>query len=124
MKTKAESILESAREEAEKVETWAELSNFLFNPDDGLISTAYPVGPERKEFMRSAEYKAIRELIDEVRERTGFIEGMTPKKGDRFIVPLSHSLHAALEAEAQREGVSLNQLVVAKLSMQMSHTGS
>lgn len=121
MKTKAQTILDSARDEAAKVQTWADLSNFLFDPEDGLISKAYPVGPERTAFMKSAEYKAIRQLIDEVRDRTGFIEGATPKKSGKFVVRMPRSLHAALEAEAEREGVSLNQLVVAKLSLQMSH---
>jgi len=120
MKTKAEQMLESARQEAAKVSTWADLSNFLFDPDDGIISTAYPVGPERKAFMKSPEYEAISQLIDEAQQRTGFIEGMTPKKSGKFVVRMPRSLHAALEAEAEREGVSLNQLVVAKLSMQMS----
>ena len=120
MKTKAEQMLDAARQQAATVTTWADLSNFLFDPDDGIISTSYPVGPERTAFMKSPEYSAIRQLIDEVRERTGFIEGMTPKKSGKFVVRMPRSLHAALEAEAEREGVSLNQLVVAKLSMQMS----
>ncbi len=121
MKTKAEEILESARQEAKQVDTWADLSNFLFDADDGVVSKAYPVGPERREFMKSPEYEAIRQLISEVRDRTGLIEGATPKQHvlTRFFLP--RSLHAALEAEAEREGVSLNQLVVAKLAMQMSH---
>jgi hypothetical protein len=120
MKTKAEQMLELARLEDAKVTTWADLSNFLFDPDDGIISKAYPVGPERKAFMKSPEYEAISQLIDEVQDRTGFIEGMTPKKSGKFVVRMPRSLHAALQAEAEREGVSLNQLVVAKLSMQMS----
>jgi hypothetical protein len=33
---------------------------------------------------------------------------------------LPNTLHAALEAEAEDEGVSLNQLVVTKLAVQMS----
>lgn len=121
MRTKAEQMLESAQEEAARVTTWADLSNFLFDPDDGVITKAYPVGPERTAFMKSPEYKAIRQLIDDVRQRTGFIEGMTPKKSGKFVVRMPRSLHAALEAEAEREGVSLNQLVVAKLSLQMGH---
>jgi predicted HicB family RNase H-like nuclease len=59
--------------------------------------------------------------MDQVEDRTGLVEGATPKKSGKFVVRLPRSLHAALEAEAEREGVSLNQLVVAKLSMQMSH---
>ena len=121
MASKGKTLLQLAREEAAKVETWADLSNFLFDADDGIISKAYPVGPERTEFMKSPEYEAIRQLISEVRDRTGLIEGATPKRHvfTRFFLP--RSLHAALETEAEREGVSLNQLVVAKLSMQMSH---
>ncbi|MBI3823875.1 MAG: toxin-antitoxin system HicB family antitoxin [Planctomycetes bacterium] len=71
--------------------------------------------------MRSPEYKSIRQLIDDVEDRTGLMEGAVPKKSGKFVVRLPRSLHAALEAEAEREGVSLNQLVVAKLSLPMSH---
>ena len=119
MKNKPNELLETARAEAAKVTTWADLSNFLFDPEDGIISKAYPVGSERSAFMKSPEYKAIRQLITDVRNRTGLIEGATPKSG-KFLVRVPRSLHAALEAEAEREGVSLNQLVVAKLSVPMS----
>jgi hypothetical protein len=121
MKTIETTLLESAREEAGEVQTWADLSNFLFDPEDGLVAKAFPRRPERQKFMKTPEYKAIQQLITELQEKTGFIEGMTPKKSGKFVVRLPRSLHAALEAEAEREGVSLNQLVVAKLSMQMSH---
>jgi hypothetical protein len=120
MKPRSGELLRAAQEEAAKVTTWADLSNFLFDPDDGVISKAYPVGPERSKFMKSEEYKAIRQLIDDVQDRTGLIEGATPKKSGKFVVRLPRTLHAALEAEAEREGVSLNQLVVAKLSLSMS----
>ena len=59
----------------------------------------------------------IRDLINGAIRKQG-LQGATPKSG-RFVVRLPRSLHAALELEAQDEGVSLNQLVVAKLSMQM-----
>ena len=48
------------------------------------------------------------------------MEGATPQnKSGRFVVRLPVSLHAALEREAKAEGVSLNQLVVAKLAAQL-----
>jgi hypothetical protein len=50
-------------------------------------------------------------------DRPGLVEGGTPKKSGRFVVRLPQSLHAVLEREAIAEGVSLNQLVVAKLSV-------
>jgi hypothetical protein len=120
MKKTPQELLEAAKAEAANVTTWADLSNFLFDPEEGLIAKAFPTRAERKAFINTPEYKAIRQLISEVRERTGLIEGATPKKSGKFVVRLPRSLHAALEAEAEREGVSLNQLVVAKLSMQMA----
>lgn len=50
-------------------------------------------------------------------QQTGLVEGATPRKSGRFVVRLPKSLHAALEREAAAEGVSLNQLVVVKLSV-------
>jgi predicted HicB family RNase H-like nuclease len=66
--------------------------------------------------MKTQEQKLL-----EVEERKGFIAGATPKKkSGKFIVRLPVTLHAALEAEAKDEGVSLNQLVVAKLAISLS----
>ncbi len=120
MNNVAQMVLKDATDEAAKAETWADFSNFLFDSDVGIISKAFPVGPARTEFMKSPEYAAIRQLLNEARDRSELIEGATPKRHvlERFFLP--RSLHAALEAEAEREGVSLNQLVVAKLSMSMA----
>ena len=114
MKTKQARILDSARRVAASAETWADLSNALFDPEDGLVARAFPTREEREEFIKTKEYQALRELIEAAQERTGLVEGATPKKSGKFIVRLPRSLHAALEAEANDEGVSLNQLVVTK----------
>ena len=120
MKTKERQILDSAKAAAQSAETWADLSNALFDPEIGIMAKAYPTRAQREKFMLSAEYKAIRRLIDAVEERTGFIEGATPKrKSGKFVVRVPITLHAALEDEAREEGVSLNQLVVAKLAMRL-----
>jgi len=50
-------------------------------------------------------------------DRHGLVANGTPKKSGRFVVRLPRSLHAALEREAIAEGVSLNQWIVAKLSV-------
>lgn len=120
MKTKEQSLLDSARGIASSSPTWADLSNALFNHVDGLIAKAYPTREEREQFVRSPEYKAIKELVSVAQERTGLVEGATPAKSGKFIVRLPRSLHAALDAEAEAEGVSLNQLVVTKLAVQLS----
>jgi predicted HicB family RNase H-like nuclease len=118
--TKEQSILDSARELATTAETWADLSNALFDPETGIVAKAFATRTEREQFLKSKEYAVIRQLIDEARQRTGFVSGATPSKSGKFVVRLPKSLHAALEAEAKHEGVSLNQLVVTKLAVPMS----
>jgi hypothetical protein len=121
MSKNADKLLESAQAAAESSTAWADLSNFLFNPDDGLIVKAYPTKREREAFLKTPEYQAIRGLLLEKMTQSGVVEGATPEKSGRFVVRLPKSLHAALEREAAREGVSLNQLVVTKLAVQLSH---
>ncbi len=113
-------LLESAKAVAESVESWADLSNVLFNPVDGLVARAYPTREDRAAFVKTPEYAAIRRLVNDAIDRTGLVEGATPKKSGKFVVRLPQSLHAALEKEAARESVSLNQLVVTKLAIQLS----
>src|SRR4051794_30805771 len=106
-------VLKQAQVEASSVESWADLSNALFNPVDGLIYRAYPKRKDREAFFQTSEYKAIRQLVNEVIHSQGLVEGATPKKkSGKFVVRLPQSLHEALDLEAEREGVSLNQLVV------------
>ena len=120
--TKSNEILDSARSIAASVEAWADLSNALFDPTSGLVARAYPSRDERAAFVKTDEYRAIRKLIDDAKERTGLVAGATPKKSGKFVVRLPKSLHAALEREAAEEGVSLNQLVVTKLAVQLNHS--
>jgi hypothetical protein len=110
-------LLSEAERAARDAETWADLSNILFNPVDGLVARAYPTREAREAFVKTAEYRKIRQLVSEAMRRHGLVEGATPKKSGRFVVRLPQSLHVALEREAAAEGVSLNQLAVAKLSM-------
>ena len=119
--SKAAKILKSAEQASRSVATWADLSNALFDPVHGLIAKAYPTRAEREAFIKTDEYKKIRQLLADAIHRHGLVEGATPKKSGRFVVRLPTSLHEALEREAGAEGVSLNQLVVAKLAAQLSN---
>jgi predicted HicB family RNase H-like nuclease len=119
--TKAVQLLKEAEQLAQSVETWADLSNALFDPFEGLLTKAFPTRAEREAFAQTEEYQKIRELMSRAIEQHGLVAGATPKKkSGRFVVRLPQSLHAALEREARLEGVSLNQLVVAKLAAQLS----
>lgn len=119
MKTKEQKLLETAQANAATTASWADLSNFLFDENTGLLARAFPNREDRAHFIRTPEYKAIRNLVNEAQERTGLVEGATPTKSGKFVVRLPKSLHCALEQEADGEGVSLNQLVVTKLAIQL-----
>ena len=118
--TKEAQVLRRATELARTVETWADFSNALYNADDGLLTRGFPTREQRRAFMKTTEYQKICDLLEHLIETTGLVAGATPRKSGKFVVRLPQSLHAALEREAEYEGVSLNQLVVAKLSAQLS----
>jgi hypothetical protein len=82
--TKAKKLVASARSAAESVERWSDLSNAIFDPEDGLIARAFPTRRERERFLKTAEYREIRSLINTAIKRTGLVEGATPKKSGRF----------------------------------------
>lgn len=79
MSTKEHNLLDSAKSLASSNAAWADLSNALFDPMTGLAAMAFPTREERQQFVRSPQYKAIRALIAEVQDRTGLIEGATPR---------------------------------------------
>ncbi len=76
---KAVRLLEAARDIASSVDSWADFSNALFDPVDGLLVKAYPTREERQAFMKTQEYAEIRELHSAAIQRTGLVEGATPR---------------------------------------------
>ena len=117
-------LLERAEQAAGEARTWADLSNFLFNPVDGLVARAYPTRAAREAFVQTAEYRKLRQLVSDARQRHGLVAGATPKKTDPLVVQLPKSLHLALEREAVEEGVSLDQLVLVKLAVRLGRLAS
>jgi predicted HicB family RNase H-like nuclease len=113
-------LVRLAEKEAKTAPSWADFSNFLYDQQTGILVKVFPDEKARRAFLKTPQYKRIRELMAEVRARTGLADGATPsRKSGRFLVRVPQSLHAALQVEAKREGVSLNQLVVAKLAFQL-----
>jgi len=105
---------------AEKVKTWADLSNALFDPLDGLVAKRIKDASERAAFRKSDTYGQLHKLVEQKMKQTGVVAGAEPKKSGRFVVRLPKTMHAALEQEAAAEGTSLNQLVLAKLAARLS----
>lgn len=71
----AAQIINEARRLAQTAKTWAELSNAIFDPIEGLIAKAYPSLEQRKAFGNTEEYRQLRELVKEAMDRTGVIAG-------------------------------------------------
>ena len=112
-------ILSHARRLATRVESWADFANELFDPEHGVVARMIPDRKDRQAFLNTPEFREIDRILDQMMERFGVADGATPKKSGKFVVRLPRTLHFALEREAAHEGVSLNQLVVAKLSLSL-----
>ena len=113
-------ILEEAKDLAKKCKNWADLSNALFDPLDGLVVKHLPIPRDRAAFRKSDAYDKLHKLVEEKMEQTGVVAGSEPTKSGRFVVRVPKTLHLALEREAIAEGTSLNQLVLAKLAARLS----
>lgn len=117
---KVNDILAEAQRLAEKSATWADLSNSLFDPLDGLVGKQFPDAADRAAFRRGDTYNELHKLVEQKMRQTGVAAGAESTKSGRFVVRLPRTLHAALEREAVSEGTSLNQLVLAKLAARLS----
>jgi hypothetical protein len=116
----AEEMLRLARGLAERTDKWAEVHNALFGVG-GEMSRRFPSEKERLAFSKTPEYQRIWDIIRELRGEGGWLgtlERASMASGN-VSLRLPQSLHAALLEEAEQEGVSLNQLCVAKLSVQL-----
>lgn len=111
--------LDFAKSLASKKVDWITINNAIFGPA-GKLTQLFPNIAERTALAGTAAYKELCRLLDQ--ERDNGIEKAAsrhPTASGQTIVRMPKSLHAALLAEAEAEGVSLNQLCVSKLSMQL-----
>jgi hypothetical protein len=117
---KAAAILLKAKELSTRVESWADFSNALFDPEDGLVAQTFPRLNDRQRFFESKEYAAVERLLSQLMRRFGVANGATPRESGQFLVRLPRTLRLALERESADEGVSLDQLVLAKLAIPLA----
>jgi hypothetical protein len=116
---KAGRVLEFAESRAKEVADWLELHFALFGVD-GKASELFPTEADRSAFLRTAQYKRILALMNTLPQpKANEIREVISSANGAISVRLPRSVHAALLAEAKAEGVSLNQLCVAKLVAQL-----
>lgn len=125
---KAEYVLEQATTLARNVTTWADFSVAIFDQRSGLVSQVFDDPMEREAFFDSEQYKAINQLLLELMNKHGVEAGATPQKipqnkeSGRVLLRMPQSVHKLLKVEAKKEGVSLNQLAVAKLAVPLGQS--
>jgi hypothetical protein len=117
LKARAQELLTLASKLAETPGlTWVEANNAVYGPG-GPFVRLFPSAKDRTAFAKTDVSRRIDELIDGLPEPP-----IGPQRRDysgKFNVRVPKTLHAALASEAEAEGVSLNQLVVAKLAMHL-----
>jgi hypothetical protein len=99
--SKAADLLRQAEQLARTASTWADLSNALYDPIEGLLARAYPTRAERQDFIRTAEYQQIQRLLTEAMERQGLVAGGSPTRITEFMVQFHLSLPPERDAPSQ-----------------------
>ena len=113
---KADRVLAEAKATASTASSWADFSNRLFAQNGGVVAKVFPRMKDRQAFYDTPQYEAVNQLLLDLIKRHGLSEAASKKSG-KFVIRLPKTLHAALELEAEQEGVSLNQLALSKLSV-------
>lgn len=122
IKGKAQQALKTARETRATAKSWIDVYNTVFGIG-GAASTLFSSTEERSAFAKTEEYAEINRLLEEMRAEKGDPAPIAAKLSSAsgyMSVRLPKTVHAALLAEAEQEGVSLNQLCVAKLCVQLN----
>jgi hypothetical protein len=96
--------------------TWVEANNAVYGPG-GPFVRLFPSAGDRTAFAKMDESRELDRLIDSLPEPQ--VGPQRREYSGRFNVRIPKSLHAALANEAEAEGVSLNQLVMAKLALRL-----
>jgi hypothetical protein len=117
IQSRAQELLTLVRKLAETPGlTWVEANNAVYGPG-GPCARLFPSAKDRVAFSKLEESGHIDQLIDSLPEPP--VGPQRREYSGKFNVRVPKSLHAALASEAEAEGVSLNQLVVAKLALHL-----
>jgi hypothetical protein len=105
--TPALQALRKAKELRDAGATFTDMQNKLYGPS-GELTRLFKTKAERAAFLNTPEAAQIKEIIDALPQEK-------PEPSGRILVRVPKSIHASLLAEAEREGTSLNQLILSKL---------
>lgn len=116
-------LLSYAKRIAETANDWMQVFNAIYGPG-AMYGKLFPTKAERVQFTQTEEHKELYELLWKLRTQHGDREAdddpTARGSSGSFVVRMPRALHAALVAEADEQGVSLNLLCVTKLAMKLS----
>lgn len=120
---RAQQILQHAQSLAQATTDWMEIFNVVFGTG-AMFSRLFPTEQERLAFASTPQRKELFELLHRLREAYGDRQAEPNEESQApsgsFRLRLPSALHAALVAEAKQQGVSLNQLCLTKLAVQLN----
>lgn len=117
IENRAQELLKRARKLSQTAGlNWVEANNAIYGPG-GPFAQLFPTDKDRIAFAKTKENQQIDRLIDSLPEPP--VGPQRREYSGKFNVRVPKSLHAALASEAEAEGVSLNQLVLAKLALHL-----
>ena len=105
--------LRFVEERAKTAKSWIALNNAFFGVG-GKLSQLFPTREDCTAFSQSDQYKRIQEIIE-----SSFDNSESDGPSGQFRLRIPRTLHAALIEEARAEGISLNQLCLSKISLQL-----
>jgi predicted HicB family RNase H-like nuclease len=111
-------ILEDAQKHFDANMNWVDFGNRYFSQGSKFLPTT---DSEMNEYLASSEYQLIQEMRFKLEGKQKDVTESAGELGEnqysgKFIVRAPKSVHRMLVEEAKKEGVSLNQLCVAKLA--------
>jgi predicted HicB family RNase H-like nuclease len=119
IKSRAQEVLELARTFKRDALNWLQAQNVLYGPG-GTCSELFSTKAERVAFGKTDEHEQLGRILESLPEPPlRSIEKPRAEASGKLLLRLPKSLHAALIAEAESEGVSLNQLIVTKVAHQL-----
>ena len=110
--TPAKQALQFAEQVRDDGANWTEAHNRLFG-HGGKISQLFKTEAERAAFLKSPEYEQVNEIINALPQAAK--PQPASEASGKILVRVPRTVHSALLKEAEAEGTSLNQLIVAKL---------
>ncbi|MEX0712384.1 MAG: toxin-antitoxin system HicB family antitoxin [Pirellulales bacterium] len=120
IRARAKRALQAARDLKKSEADWVQAHNALYGIG-GKFGQLFPTQSDRTAFLKTpeaAEVAAILESLPVPAAVPAAVKARDEVNG-KILVRVPRTIHASLLAEAEAEGISLNQLILSKLCVQL-----